>query len=204
MAAVGVTVVVVALATTVLSNGVGQRLCCQGRRGRGGRDVAGVYHRRRAPRRARARLAVQRVKRALLALADEVVQRRQRRWHDHGDRGCGGTALQGRGRNVQADGAAAAPPCGIAKLNRGAGGGSRALGRRGVRRDVQAGEVVLVLAPWDAKAREGEVTDEALDARIDALYSKGERAKRISELLSAWCGRPKRELYERVVSRKPR
>lgn len=66
------------------------------------------------------------------------------------------------------------------------------------------GEVVLVLAPWNAKAREGEVTDEALDARIDALYSKGERAKRISELLSAWCGRPKRELYERVVSRKPR
>jgi 16S rRNA (cytidine1402-2'-O)-methyltransferase len=66
------------------------------------------------------------------------------------------------------------------------------------------GEIVILLAPWNAKAREDDVTDEALDARIDALYSKGERAKRISELLAAWCGRPKRELYERVVARKPR
>lgn len=66
------------------------------------------------------------------------------------------------------------------------------------------GEIVLVLAPWDAEARREVVTDEALDARIDALYTQGERAKRISELLAAWSGRPKRELYERVVSRKPR
>lgn len=66
------------------------------------------------------------------------------------------------------------------------------------------GEIVIVLAPWDAKGRAAIVTDEALDARIDALYTQGERAKRISELLAAWSGRPKRELYERVVGRKPR
>ena len=66
------------------------------------------------------------------------------------------------------------------------------------------GEIVIVLAPWDAKGRSETVTDDALDARIDALYTQGERAKRISELLAAWCGRPKRELYERVVARKPR
>jgi 16S rRNA (cytidine1402-2'-O)-methyltransferase len=66
------------------------------------------------------------------------------------------------------------------------------------------GEIVIVLAPWDAKGRAETVTDDALDARIDALYAQGERAKRISELLAAWSGRPKRELYERVVSRKPR
>ncbi len=66
------------------------------------------------------------------------------------------------------------------------------------------GEIVLVLAPWNARARAESVSDEALDARIDALYTQGERAKRISELVAAWSGRPKRELYERVVSRKPR
>lgn len=66
------------------------------------------------------------------------------------------------------------------------------------------GEIVIVLAPWNAKGRADAVTDDALDARIDALYTQGERAKRISELLAAWSGRPKRELYERVVSRKPR
>ncbi len=66
------------------------------------------------------------------------------------------------------------------------------------------GEVVLVLAPWNAKGREEAITDDAVDARIDELYAKGERAKRISDLLEAWCGRPKRQLYERVVSRKPR
>ena len=51
------------------------------------------------------------------------------------------------------------------------------------------GEIVIVLAPWDAKGRSETVTDDALDARIDALYTQGERAKRISELLAAWCGR---------------
>jgi 16S rRNA (cytidine1402-2'-O)-methyltransferase len=66
------------------------------------------------------------------------------------------------------------------------------------------GEIVIVLAPWNARGRTETVTDEALDARIDALYTQGERAKRISELLAAWSGRPKRELYERVVARKPR
>lgn len=66
------------------------------------------------------------------------------------------------------------------------------------------GEIVVVLGPWEPHARETSVDDDALDARIDALYAKGERAKRISELLAAWSGRPKRELYERVVARKPR
>jgi 16S rRNA (cytidine1402-2'-O)-methyltransferase len=66
------------------------------------------------------------------------------------------------------------------------------------------GEIVLVLAPWEPRAREAAIGDEAIDARIDELFVKGERAKRISELLAAWSGRPKRELYERVVGRKPR
>ncbi len=65
------------------------------------------------------------------------------------------------------------------------------------------GEIVLVLGPWDPAARTEAVDDATLDARIDALYTSGERAKRIADLLAAWSGRPRRELYARVVGRKP-
>jgi 16S rRNA (cytidine1402-2'-O)-methyltransferase len=64
------------------------------------------------------------------------------------------------------------------------------------------GEVVLVLGPFSPDARADAVDDAALDARIDAELAAGIHSKTIAERLSAWSGRPKREVYERVIRRK--
>jgi hypothetical protein len=45
-------------------------------------------------------------------------------------------------------------------------------------------------------------TDEELDRRIDEEISRGAPSKGIAERLSAWSGRPKRDVYERVVRRR--
>jgi 16S rRNA (cytidine1402-2'-O)-methyltransferase len=66
------------------------------------------------------------------------------------------------------------------------------------------GEVSIVLGAHAPGARQAAVTDEALDARIDEELARGLHAKTVSERLAAWCGRPKREVYERVVARKRR
>jgi 16S rRNA (cytidine1402-2'-O)-methyltransferase len=66
------------------------------------------------------------------------------------------------------------------------------------------GEVVLVLAPHDPGAREEAVDDAAIDARIDEALARGEHAKSIADKVAAWSGRPRRQVYERVVSRKSR
>jgi 16S rRNA (cytidine1402-2'-O)-methyltransferase len=66
------------------------------------------------------------------------------------------------------------------------------------------GEVVLVLGPHEPADREARVDDAALDARIDEALAAGEHAKAIAERLSAWSGRPKRAVYERVIERKGR
>jgi 16S rRNA (cytidine1402-2'-O)-methyltransferase len=64
------------------------------------------------------------------------------------------------------------------------------------------GEVVLVLGPHEPAEREATVTDAAVDARIDLALARGDHAKAIAERLAAWSGRPRRDLYERVVARK--
>jgi 16S rRNA (cytidine1402-2'-O)-methyltransferase len=66
------------------------------------------------------------------------------------------------------------------------------------------GEVSIVLGAHAPAERRATVTDDALDARIDEELAKGLHAKTVSERLAAWCGRPKREVYERVVARKRR
>lgn len=66
------------------------------------------------------------------------------------------------------------------------------------------GEIVLVLGPHDPAARQAVVDDAAIDARIDEELAKGAHAKGLAERLAAWSGRPKREVYERVLERKPR
>lgn len=66
------------------------------------------------------------------------------------------------------------------------------------------GEVVIVLGPHDPGAREATVDDAALEARIDEGLARGDHARTIAERLAAWSGRPKRDVYERVVSRKKR
>lgn len=64
------------------------------------------------------------------------------------------------------------------------------------------GEVVLVLGPHDVEAREERIDDAALDRRIDEGLTEGLHAKTLAERLSAWSGRPKRDVYERVVAAK--
>jgi len=63
------------------------------------------------------------------------------------------------------------------------------------------GEVVLVLGPYAPESRD-QIDDAALDARIDAGLAEGLHAKSLAERLAAWSGRPKREIYARVLSRK--
>ena len=65
------------------------------------------------------------------------------------------------------------------------------------------GEVAIVLGPYEPESR-GEVTDAALDERIDLELSHGSHAKSVAERLAAWSGRPKREVYARVLTRKGR
>jgi len=65
------------------------------------------------------------------------------------------------------------------------------------------GEVAIVLGPYDPDARD-LVEDPALDARIDEELARGTHAKTIAERLAAWSGRPKRDVYERVIGRKGR
>ncbi len=66
------------------------------------------------------------------------------------------------------------------------------------------GEVVIVMGAHEPQSRMEEITDAAIDARIDEELAKGLHAKSISERIAAWSGRPKREMYGRVLERKPR
>ena len=65
------------------------------------------------------------------------------------------------------------------------------------------GEVAIVLGAHAPDERAAAVTDDALDARIDTELAAGtHHVKTIAERLAAWSGRPKRDVYERVLSRK--
>jgi 16S rRNA (cytidine1402-2'-O)-methyltransferase len=66
------------------------------------------------------------------------------------------------------------------------------------------GEIVVVLGVHAPSEREAQIDDAALDARIDEGLGRGEHARTVAERLAAWSGRPKREVYERVVARKSR
>jgi len=69
-------------------------------------------------------------------------------------------------------------------------------------RDAWRGEVAIVLGGWAPETREEAIDDAALDARIDRELATGTHSKTIAERLAAWSGRPKRDVYERVVTRK--
>jgi 16S rRNA (cytidine1402-2'-O)-methyltransferase len=66
------------------------------------------------------------------------------------------------------------------------------------------GEIVIVLGPHDPAAREAAIDDAAIDARIDESLARGEHARTVAQRLAAWSGRPRREIYERVVTRRSR
>jgi 16S rRNA (cytidine1402-2'-O)-methyltransferase len=67
------------------------------------------------------------------------------------------------------------------------------------------GEIAIVLGAHVPEDRSIAIDDAQIDARIDEELAKGtHHAKGIAEMLAAWSGRPKREIYERVVDRKNR
>ncbi|HEX7662859.1 MAG TPA: 16S rRNA (cytidine(1402)-2'-O)-methyltransferase [Polyangiaceae bacterium] len=64
------------------------------------------------------------------------------------------------------------------------------------------GEIVLVLGAFAPDARSENVDDAALDAKIDEELAAGGHAKSVAEKMAAWSGRPKRDVYARVLERK--
>jgi 16S rRNA (cytidine1402-2'-O)-methyltransferase len=65
------------------------------------------------------------------------------------------------------------------------------------------GEIAIVLGPHEPESREAAIDDASLDARIDEGLARGEHARGLADRLAAWSGRPRRVVYERVVSRRP-
>jgi 16S rRNA (cytidine1402-2'-O)-methyltransferase len=63
------------------------------------------------------------------------------------------------------------------------------------------GEITLVLGPAAGSAGTA-VSDEELDRRIDEGLARGRRAKDLAEELSLETGRPRREVYGRIVARR--
>ena len=64
------------------------------------------------------------------------------------------------------------------------------------------GEVAIVLGAWSPDTRAEAIDDAAIDTRIDRELESGGHAKTIADAIAAWSGRPRREIYERVVRRK--
>ncbi|MGH7270975.1 MAG: 16S rRNA (cytidine(1402)-2'-O)-methyltransferase, partial [Polyangiaceae bacterium] len=62
----------------------------------------------------------------------------------------------------------------------------------------------IVLGAHSPADRAARIGDPALDARIDEALAQGEHPRATADRLAAWSGRPKREVYERIVIRKPR
>lgn len=64
------------------------------------------------------------------------------------------------------------------------------------------GEICIVLGAHAPHERAIRIDDDALDARIDEALARTDHPRSIAEKLAAWSGRPKREVYARVVARK--
>lgn len=69
-------------------------------------------------------------------------------------------------------------------------------------RDSWRGEIAIVLGGWTPDMRSEEIDDAAIDTRIDRELELGTHAKTVADVVAAWSGRPRREIYERVVRRK--
>jgi 16S rRNA (cytidine1402-2'-O)-methyltransferase len=66
------------------------------------------------------------------------------------------------------------------------------------------GEITLVLGPDPEAGAASNVTEQDLDARIEAELEHGAPAKAIAQRVAAWSGRSRREIYERVLAAKAR
>jgi 16S rRNA (cytidine1402-2'-O)-methyltransferase len=69
-------------------------------------------------------------------------------------------------------------------------------------RDAWRGEIAIVLGAWSREATADAIDDDAIDARIDRELDAGAHAKTVADVIAAWCGRPRRAIYERVIRRK--
>jgi len=69
-------------------------------------------------------------------------------------------------------------------------------------RDAWRGEIAIVLGAWSPDTRAEQIDDDAIDARIDRELDAGTHGKTVADVVAAWAGRPRREIYERVVRRK--
>ena len=67
--------------------------------------------------------------------------------------------------------------------------------------DDLLGEITIVLGTSAPRA-EITIDDASIDARIDAELAAGRGAKEASDIVSAWSGRPRREIYARAVARR--
>jgi 16S rRNA (cytidine1402-2'-O)-methyltransferase len=76
------------------------------------------------------------------------------------------------------------------------------LGALATARDTWRGEVAIVLGGWSRAESTPDIDDEAIDARIERELDAGTHAKTVADVVAAWCGKPRREIYERVVRRK--
>ncbi len=66
------------------------------------------------------------------------------------------------------------------------------------------GEITMVLGP-DANAGSArEIDDARVEARIRDELLRGETAKTIAQRVAAWSGRPRREIYQRVIAAQPK
>ena len=61
------------------------------------------------------------------------------------------------------------------------------------------GEITVVLGVDEAAAA-GEVTDAQVEARISEAVARGETAKTAATRIAAWSGRPRREIYARMLA----
>ncbi|HEY8079484.1 MAG TPA: 16S rRNA (cytidine(1402)-2'-O)-methyltransferase [Labilithrix sp.] len=70
------------------------------------------------------------------------------------------------------------------------------------KREEWRGEIVVVLGAWSREEQAETIDDAGIDARIDRELDAGAHAKTAADVVAAWSGRPRREIYERVVRRK--
>jgi 16S rRNA (cytidine1402-2'-O)-methyltransferase len=69
-------------------------------------------------------------------------------------------------------------------------------------RESWRGEIAIVLGGWSRETSNEQIDESAIDARIDRELDGGAHAKTVADVIAAWSGRPRREIYERVVRRK--
>lgn len=68
--------------------------------------------------------------------------------------------------------------------------------------DAWRGEIAIVLGGYSPEARSEQIDGSAIDTRIDRELDAGAHAKTVADVVAAWSGRPRREIYERVIRRK--